>query len=141
MNTEYSVVFERFEGMITDYDLHDLIPTNKTEIEVKLLKEAIISYFVCTSNLQDRDDLLLTFNFELTELEQSVLAGFMVKAWIKPYMNNQELFETNFTTLEYKRFSPANRIKALEGLSKYADMQAGVTAVKQSVMDIISFLK
>lgn len=141
MNTTYAIIFDRFEKMITDYDLNDLIPSNKSEVEVGLLKDAIISYFSCPVNLQDRDDEALTFNIELSELEQKVLASYMVKSWIQPYLNNQDLFETNFTTIEYKMFSPANRIKALRDLSEYADSEASGIATKQSVLDVINMLR
>jgi len=139
--TAYSVVYKRFEKMIADFDLVDLLPANKAEIELDYLQQAIVLYFSSDVDLEDRNDTTLTFNFDLAELQIQVLAGYMVQVWIQPYLQNQDLMETHLITSEHKQFSPANRMKALMDLHKFAGKNAGILATKNSVKNILGDLK
>ena len=137
--TPYSNVFDRFERQITDYDLNLLIPTSKTEVLIGLLNEAVVEYVVCPISL-DKDDTTKQFDNTLTSTVEQVLANYMVMAWIKPYLNNQDLFEIHFSTQEYNEFSPANRMKELRECMKSAEKMAAILATKKSVLDAIGGL-
>ena len=138
--TPYSNIYDRFERQITDFDLNALLPANKAIVLRGLLDEAIVMYFTCPVDLTDRNDTTLQFNQTLTELQEQVLANYMTMAWIKPWLNNQDLFETHFSTQEYNEFSPANRMKELRECMKSAEKMAGVLATKKSVLDAIGGL-
>ena len=117
--TPYSNVFKRFEGMITDFDLDGLVVANKESIEIRLLNDACASFLTTTEDLS-RDDTLKTFLGELSEQSEMVLANFMVQGWCKPYVNSQELFETHFSTSEYKQYSPSEKMAQIRKLMEYA---------------------
>lgn len=137
--TPYSNVFNRFEKQITDYDLNLLLPASKTEVLIGLLNEAVVEYVVCPISL-DKNDTTQQFSNTLTPTVEQVLANYMVMAWIKPYLNNQDLFEVHFSTQEYNEFSPANRMKALSDCFNLAKKQAGSLLTKQSIKDAIGGL-
>jgi len=139
--TSYQKIYDRFERLIVDYDLNELLPTTKAEVELGFLQSAITYYFTSSKDLSNRDDVNLTFNFDLTELEQEILANYMVVAWIQPYMNSQDLFEQHFITSEYKAFSSANKINALEKAYNMANKNASVLATKNSIKNIAGGLK
>jgi len=140
-NTKYDVIYKKFERQVVDYDLQDLIQQSKAEVKLELLQEAIVEYFACPIDLSDRDDTLLEFNNKLTDLQMQVLSNYMVFSWTKPYLNNQDLFESNFATSEYKAFSPAMRMKELRTNAEFALKEAGVLATKQSVKEVMGGLK
>lgn len=138
--TPYSKVYDRFERQITDFDLQMLIPASKAAVLLDLLKEAIVMYFASPIDLTDRNDTTLEFTATLTELQEQILANYMTMAWIKPWLNNQDLFETHFSTQEYNEFSPANRMKELRECMKSAEKTAAILATKQSVKNVIGGL-
>lgn len=137
--TPYSNVFDRFERQITDYDLDLLLPSNKELVLIGLLNEAVVEYVVCPISL-DKNDTTKQFTNTLTVTIEQVLANYMTMAWIKPYLNNQDLFEVHFSTQEYNEFSPANRMKALSDCFNLAKKQAGSLLTKQSIKDAIGGL-
>lgn len=139
--TSYNIIYKRFEKMIADYDLADLQPVNLGEIELDYLIQAITKYHNALCDLQDRDDSLLQFNFDLTDTEIQVLASYMVEVWVQPYLNNQDLMEINFASSEVRQFSPSNRMKALMDLSNHARKKASVMATRQSVRNTIGGLR
>lgn len=138
--TLYQVIYDRFEKMIADFDLMDLVPANKAEIELDYLQQAITKYYNATVDLEDRDDDLLQFNFDLSEIEIQVLASFMVQVWTKPYLQNQDLMETHLITSEHRQFSPANRMKELMNLHKFAGREGSVPATRESVKKVLGEL-
>ena len=138
--TLYDVVYKRFEKMIADFDLADLILVNKEEIELDYLIQAITMYHNADCDLTDRDDTVGQFNFDLTDLQIQVLASYMVKVWVQPYLNNQDLLDINFATSEVNKFSPANRLKSLMDLSNHASKQASLMANRQSVKSVLGRL-
>ena len=137
--TPYSNIFKRFESMMTDFDLDGLLILNKIEIEVDLLNNACSQYFTSIDDLT-RDDLIFTFINELSSHSEFILANFMVQGWCKPYVNNQELFETHFATSEYKQFSPSAKMEQIRLLMVYAEGEASKLATKISVRNVLGRL-
>jgi hypothetical protein len=140
MSTSYELIYVRFRKTITDFDLADLSPSGKATVELELLQNAITKYIGCGVVLSDRNDGALIFNNDLSENNQQVLAYYMAQSWAEPYMNNQDLFELNFATLEYNAFSSANKMKAIKDVAEYSEKQAGLIAAKDSVLNIIGGL-
>lgn len=137
--TPYSNIFSRFEGMITDFDLDGLVVANKEAIEIRLLNDACASFLTTTEDLT-RDDTTKLFSDELSEQTEMILANFMVQGWCKPYVNSQELFETHFSTSEYKQYSPSEKISQIKKLMEYAKSEASSMGVKISVKSVMGRL-
>jgi hypothetical protein len=137
--TPYSNVFKRFERQITDFDLDGLILANKQEIEIELLNNACAQY---TNTINDltRNDTTMEFTYTLSEHSELVLANYMVQGWCKPYVNSQELFETHFSTSEYKEFSPSAKMAQIRELMDYAEREAGRLSTKISIKNVMGRL-
>lgn len=114
--TPYKRVFDAFEGKITDYELKDLIENIRIEIEIMFLNSAVTNFVDCTQDLIDRNDTLEQFNITLTDLEIEILSLLMVKQWTSQFKNTTDLLETVLSPDSFKRFSPANQIKAIREL-------------------------
>jgi hypothetical protein len=138
--TPYSNIFTRFERMITDFDLDGIIIANKEQIEIELLSNAVAEYINSVDDLT-RDDTLKQFANVLSEQSEKILANYMVQGWCKPYVYSQDLFETNFSTMEYQKFSSAELMLRIQNLMTYAQREAGRLSTKVSVKNVIGRLK
>lgn len=138
--TPYSNIFDRFEKKITDFDLDGLIPANIAEIEIALLNDACAMYVTSTEDLS-RDDGAESFTYDLTETSELILSDYMLYLWCHPYVYNQELFETHFSTMEYQKFSPSAAMEQIRKLMQWAERQAGRLATGKSIKNIIGRLK
>jgi hypothetical protein len=137
--TPYSNVFKRFERQITDFDLDGLILANKQEIEIELLNNACAQYTNAVDDLT-RDDTLMQFPNTISEHTELVISNYMVQGWCKPYVNSQELFETHFSTSEYKEFSPSAKMAQIRELMDYAEREAGRLSTKISIKNVMGRL-
>ena len=138
--TPYSNVFKRFERQITDFDLDGLIVANKQEIEIELLNNACAQYLTSKDDLT-RDDTSMQFTNTISEQSELILANYMVQGWCKPYVNNQELFETHFSTMEYQKFSQNETMRQIRELMMLAEREAGRLATAVSVKNVMGRLK
>lgn len=138
--TPYSNIFKRFERMITDFDLDGLIVANKEQIEIELLSNAVAEYINSVDDLT-RNDTTKQFTNTLSEQSEKILANYMVQGWCKPYVFSQDLFETNFSTMEYQKFSPAELMLRIQNLMTYVQREAGRLSTKVSVKNVMGRLK
>ena len=138
--TPYSNIFTRFERMITDFDLDGIIIANKEQIEIELLSNAVAEY-INSVDVLTRDDTLKQFANVLSEQSEKIIANYMVQGWCKPYVYSQDLFETNFSTMEYQKFSSAEMMLRIQNLMTYAQREAGRLSTKVSVKNVIGRLK
>lgn len=122
--TPYSKIFDRFDIKITDYDLASLAESDRVAIETKFLNSAVVNFRKCKVDLSDRDDVAKQFNNTLSDLEQEIIAYYMVKEWTAQYRNAQDIMESVMTTSSFKNFSPANQIKAVRELYNDAVIEA-----------------
>lgn len=139
--TPYQKIYDRFEKNITDYDLNLILPTSKAEVLLALLNEAVVEWINTPYDLEDKDDSLLQFNFDLSVIGQQILANYMVMVWVKPFLNNQDLLELHFDTQEITSFSSANKIRSVLDLYENARRQGNLLATKLSYKLNIGGLK
>lgn len=108
MSTSYDVIYDRFLTKITDYEMADLL---EDEIETQLLKylrSAISDFKYAVKILSERDDLQLIFNNTLSDLEEEILAKFMIIHWLTPQILRLENVRNELGNKDFKLYSPAN---------------------------------
>ncbi len=138
--TTYEEIFNRFSREITDYDLADLNPENKIEVLTDVLDNACDSWYPLPSGVSlDRDGV--KFLNKLSKTVFMVIVYRMISEWTSPYLYNQDLFESNFSTKEYTSYSDANKINAIRLLADSAKKQANVLSTKISVKNVMGGLK
>lgn len=116
MATTYDNVYDRFLSKITDYELAALIDTDLENQLLKYLKSAITDFKYCTKDLTDRNDSSQTFNIDLTETEQEILAKFMLVHWINPNILRLENIRDHVGSKDFSVFSPGNFLDKLKSL-------------------------
>lgn len=108
MSTSYDAIYDRFLTKITDYEMAELL---EDEIETQLLKylrSAISDFKYAVKILSDRDDLHLIFNNTLSDLEEEILAKFMIIHWLTPQILRLENVRNELGNKDFKLYSPAN---------------------------------
>lgn len=129
--TPYQDVFDRFDSKITDYELDSLTESEQDDIKTQKMNSAIANYFSVKVDLS-RDDATLTFDNDLPELVQEVIALYMVMEWLRPFKNNVDYLESYLNSREFKNFSPANKLKEVRETYKQAKLDASRLEIKYS---------
>ncbi len=118
MATEYSDIYDRFLSKITDYELDDLVDSAIYDNLLKYMKSSLSDFKYCTQDLSNRDDGNSIFNITLTDLEQEIIARFMIVQWLNPFILRTENLTNYFNSKDFQGFSPANIVDKLSKLKK-----------------------
>lgn len=90
MATPYEKIYNRFSQKITDFNLVELDNDSLGEMLLGWLNSAIVRIRRCKHDLTKRDDELLEFAEDLSDIELELLAMGMVDAWVSQYLNSTE---------------------------------------------------
>lgn len=117
MATEYTNIYEKFTSAFTDPTLASLLPATLDSLFEKWISEASSIHFKeSRTDLSDRDETLKQFNNTLSEEEQWVVAYGMILSWINSNVNDETKLKNLIGDRDYKTYSPANLLKALNEL-------------------------
>ena len=90
MATPYEKIYNRFSQKITDFNLVELDNDSLGEMLLGWLNSAIVRIRRCKHDLTKRDDELLEFAEDLSDIELELLSMGMVDAWVSQYLNSTE---------------------------------------------------
>lgn len=119
MSTPYEKIYENLLPKFRSYE----IPIMTTE-EVKdylhdYLIPAISKFHVCRKDLNDRDDILESFNAELSDMEIEILSNYLLLEYIdSTYVRTPTLLKVNLSSKDFNAFSPANFLEKLMEMHK-----------------------
>lgn len=120
MATPYSVVFDKFMNLITDYSFYNLPEEDLTILLTIYLDNACTKFTKCLKNLDDRTPATETsdgfFNIDLSNMEILILSHYMVDEWLSPKINTSDLLKQILGSKDYTLFSQANQLKQLREL-------------------------
>ena len=86
--TSYETIYEKFLQKITDYKILELEDKDVMMMLNGWMTSAIAKFRTCSSDLSNRDDVLMQFNDQLTDLEIEILSILMVSEWLAPQVNS-----------------------------------------------------
>ena len=109
--TPYFNVYKRFLRKITDYGLAELSNENMEDIINGYLDSATSLFVKCKKDLSDRDDEKQTFNEDLTDTEQEIIAKLLVVEWIEPLINSIMNLQPILNDHDFEIYSQANFLK------------------------------
>lgn len=118
MSTNYDLIYDRFLSKITDYELAVLVSEEVSDNIEKFLKSAISDFKYCVIERLLRDDLNKTFINTLSDLEQEILAKFMLVHWVTPHILRLENIRQSLGSKDFSVFSGANFLDKLLSLKK-----------------------
>ena len=119
--TQYSTLYERALAQITDPLLAILPEEDLENMLHNWLLDAIVEPVVGEYNFMDRDEESKQFNFDISELDQKILAIHMVRGWLAPQIRSVTLTHQVFGGKEEKFYAQANQLAEMRNLD--ADLQ------------------
>lgn len=122
--TLYSEVFTLFINKITDHNLIQLEEDKVEEICCMYLKSAITKFKKCKTDLSKRDDSAKVFLNTLRDAEQEILANLLIVEWLTPKIQNTTNLKQYMGDTDFKFFSQANHLDALNRIRTTAKEEA-----------------
>ena len=119
MATPYEKLYENLLPKFRSYE----IPLMSTEEVKDLLHDflipAISRFHVCRKDLKDRDDILQSFNIELSDIEIEILSNYLLIEYMdSEYIRTPSLLKVQLPSSDFKVFSPANFLDKLMAMHK-----------------------
>ncbi len=117
MATPYKVLTDHLLDKIRSLGMSDLSETEVEDLLTAYLSPACVRFKCCKQDLNNRDDFLLTFNFDLTFEEREILATLMLVEYLSAtYINVPSLLRQNLTSVDFRVFSSKNHLDGLVNL-------------------------
>lgn len=123
MATPYEKIYNRFSQKITDFNLVELDNDSLGEMLLGWLNSAIVRIRRCKHDLTKRDDELLEFAEDLSDIELELLAMGMVISWLDQYLNSTENVLQFIGGKEEKYYSQANHMGELRALREHITLE------------------
>ena len=116
MATSYEKIYNRFGQKMTDFNLADVDDYSLSEMLLGWLNSSVVRIRKCEHDLSLRDDEMLEFTEDLSDLEVELLAMGMLDAWLSQYLNSTENVLQFIGGKEEKYYSQASHISEVRTL-------------------------
>lgn len=132
MATPFQEIYTTFLSQITDYELAVMEETSLDENMEKWMMNSIGYFSNCRHNLLDYDLTIKQFNDDLTVTEIYLLSKFMVFVYLDTHLIKEDLMKQSLNSKDYRMYSPANQIKAIQGLKESVNAEANTLLSRYS---------
>lgn len=114
MSTPYEKIYENLLPKFRDYDIPYMTVEEVKETLHDYLIPAISRFHVCRKDLTDRDDLIETFNVELSDMEIEILSNFLLLEYIDSnYVRVPIVLKSHLSSKDFNTYSNANLLDKL----------------------------
>lgn len=121
--THYTDIFQLFINKINDHQLISLEEEKVEQICCIYLKSAITKFKKCRTDLK-RDDVARCFLNILSDTEKEIIANLLIVEWLTPKVQNTTNLKQYMGDSDFKFFSQANHLDALNRIRKSAIEEA-----------------
>lgn len=111
MPTAYEEIYTVFQSQISDGNFNNLIALE--ELEKQYLLNSIPKFRRCFKDLNDRSDIDLIFNINLSLDEIQILGNLMVVEYLSSQIVSIELIKQALTSKDFGLTSQANHLEKL----------------------------
>lgn len=135
--TKFDSIYNRFLSKIQDYSLLKDIELDidyAKSVMLDYLNSAIPKFVYINQERLKRDEVAETFFVELTDLEQEILATFMVVAYLSPKILRDEALEQRLGSKDYVTYSPAKLISEIRLTMEHYENEASVMMTQYCYM-------
>ena len=116
--TLYSTLYNRALAQITDPLLAQLPEEDLENMLHDWLIDAIVEPTIGVYDFEDRDEELKQFNFNITNVDQKIIAIHMVRAWLAPQITSVESTLQVFSGKETKFYSQKEMLAEKQALDE-----------------------
>ena len=115
-NTSYLSLAEKFFSKIKDYDLANMEESVAYEIAIGYIPSACLMFESCNQDLDDRDDELQEFNYQLSPNNQEMLVNYMVIEYLDSnYLRTSMALKSRLSSSDFHSLNLHNMLsKAME---------------------------
>ena len=117
MATPYKVLFDGVIDKMRSTGIPNVSEDEFDEILQSYVRPATVRFRACKQDLTQRNDVLGTFEIELTDEEIEILVNFIYIEFLSAnYINVPSLLRQSLVSRDYHAFSSANHLKGLMDL-------------------------
>ncbi len=116
MGTPYEKLYNRALAQITDPLLAKIPEEDLENMLHDWLMDAIVEPTIGVYDFEDRDEELKQFNFNITNVDQKIIAIHMVRAWLAPQITSVESTLQVFSGKETKFYSQKEMLAEKQAL-------------------------
>ena len=116
--TSYETLYNRALAQITDPTLAMLPELDLENMLHGWLLEAIVEPVIGTYDFSNRDEGLKQFNFDISEVDQKIIAIHMVRSWLAPQITSVTLTQQVYSGKETKYYAQANQLAEMSALDE-----------------------
>ena len=117
MATSYESIYQRAIFRFRDYDFMKMNDLDVGEVLKSYMRSAIADFEpVCLENLADRDDENDTFNVDLSDGVQEIIAAGIAYYWLSFKTLDSKALQNVLNSKDYYYYSPAMLLKEVKGL-------------------------
>jgi len=119
MATTYDEIYDLALVSIRDYKLDELFNISEPDFKTYLkgfLIRAIPKFTNSRQDLDDRDDVLDTFNITLTTKEQDILATLLTNQWLEKEIKDVTQFNLHLNDTDFKHYAESKNLQEKQNL-------------------------
>jgi len=133
--TQYSTLYKRALAQITDPLLAQLLEEDLENMLHGWLMDAIVEPVVGEYDFSDRDDELKQFNFDISNVDQKIIAIHMVRGWLAPQITSVESTLQVFSGKETKFYSQKEMLAEKQALDEKLRKDADLLFCRGTYLD------
>lgn len=105
MATAYKELYNSVYSKIKDYDFINIGEDAADDILHDYIRPAIVAFEGCKQDLSDRDEELMQFNFDLTDINFEILSNFMVIYYLdSTYIRTPLALQAHMSTSDFHKY-------------------------------------
>lgn len=116
MNTTYKDLFNSAYSKMKMYDLSSLLEEEADDIMFDTIRPSVVKFRGCKQDLKDRDNIIQSFNFELTDENIEILVNYMVIEYLTSnFILTQSALKASMSTTDFHKYDNKDLLgKAIE---------------------------
>lgn len=132
-NTRYSVLVDKFFSKIKDYDLATLDEKTAEKIAIGYIAPACLMFESCNQDLDDRDDIMGEFNFQLSPTNIEILSNFMTIEFIDSnYLRTSAVLKSRLSSADFKSLNLQQQLSKVMELRSMLKSENDQLAINKS---------
>lgn len=135
-NTTYSSLAFAFFNKIKDYDFIQLDENTATEIAISYISPACNMFQSCSQDLDDRDDILQEFNYQLLLSNFDMLVNYMCIEYIDSnFLRTTASLKARLSTSDFKSLNLQQQLSKVMELRSMLKSENDQLAINKSYKD------
>ena len=135
-NTSYLSLAEKFFSKIKDYDLANMEESVAYEIAIGYIPSACLMFESCNQDLDDRDDELQEFNYQLSPNNQEMFVNYMVIEYLDSnYLRTSMALKSRLSSSDFHSLNLHNMLSKAMELRSMLKSENDQLAINKSYKD------